>query len=222
MEIEPIAYIYNPYTEKFGIPRQSGLADTVSRIVFTGPFRNPDCVRGLDAYSHLWLIASFSDNLAAGWTPTVRPPKLGGNTRVGVFATRSSFRPNGLTLSSVKLLKIEPDTPEGPVLTVAGADLKNGTPIYDIKPYLPYTDSHPDAKGSFGEAASGRRLEVEIPPELQTCLDSEALEEVKDILALDPRPGYQHDPERIYGMLYGDKNILFRADDSRLTGTAIQ
>ena len=211
-----IAHIRNGFTAKFGIPRQSGLVTEVeSRIVFTPEYRNADALRGLDGYSHLWLIWQFSESLRENWSPTVRPPRLGGNTRMGVFATRYPFRPNPIGLSSVKLERIELSTPEGPVITVSGADLLDGTPIYDIKPYLPYTDSHPEARGGFAYGPADGRVTVENPQGLPLT------QELIALLEQDPRPGYIDDPDRIYGMEYGGQEVRFTVADGVLTVVAI-
>ena len=220
MEIRPVAHIENDFREKFGIPRQSGLAgEGLSRIVFLPEFRRPEAFRGLEAYSRLWLIWEFSERTGekSDWSPTVRPPKLGGNTRVGVFATRSPNRPNPLGLSCVTLREILWNDPEGPVLLVGGADLMNGTPIYDIKPYLPYTDAFPAERGSFGEERKDARLSVTFLPGTEEQIPAEHRAALREILSLDPRPGYQEDPERIYGLAYGNWNIRFRADKETLT-----
>ena len=210
-----IAHIENDYTEKFGIPRQSGLNRALlSRIVMEPEYRSPEAFRGIEASSHLWLIWAFSAvKEGASFSPTVRPPRLGGNTRVGVFATRSPFRPNRLGLSCVELIRLE-QTAEGPVLIVAGADLMNGTPIYDIKPYLPYADAHPDAR--INEALSHKRLDVLFPDELKARLPKEKIAPLTELLALDPRPAYQEDPERIYGVRFGEYNIRFRVQGELL------
>lgn len=207
-----IAHIYNDYTEKFGVPRQSGLNSALlSRIVMEPAYRVPEAFRGIEAYSHLWLIWEFSRVPAdAPFSPTVRPPRLGGNTRVGVFATRSPFRPNRLGLSCVELVRWE-DSDEGPVLIVAGADLMNGTPIYDIKPYLPYADSVPDAR--VNEALSRNRLDVVIPEALAARVRQDKLPALTEMLALDPRPAYQDDPSRVYGVKFGPYNVRFRVAD---------
>lgn len=219
-----IARIENRFRGKFGIPRQSGLADAEeSRIVFEKEYRNPDALRGLDGYSYLWLLWEFSENLREGqWSPTVRPPRLGGNVRMGVFATRSPFRPNPVGLSSVRLLRIEQDASDGPVLVVSGADLMDGTPIYDIKPYLPYTDSHPDAKAGFGGEFTSYRLPVRFTDDAakaaaEAGMGEEVLKSLTDVLALDPRPAYQKDPERIYKMSYDRYEIGFRVSDEEIT-----
>ena len=210
-----IAHIYNDYTEKFGIPRQSGLNPAlISRIVMEPAYRAQEAFRGIEAYSHLWLIWEFSQVPAdAPFSPTVRPPRLGGNARLGVFATRSPFRPNRLGLSCVALVRVE-ETAEGPMLLVAGADLMNGTPIYDIKPYLPYADAVPDAR--VNEALSRPRLQVDIPAELEARIPEEKREALKEMLALDPRPAYQEDPERVYGIKFGAMNIKFRVEQGVL------
>ena len=216
--MKTIAHIYNEYETKFGVPRQSGLVTAaVSRIVFAPEYRNPDALRGLEDYSHLWLIWEFSEARRDSWSLTVRPPRLGGNTRMGVFATRSPFRPNPVGLSCVKIERIEPQTKDGPVIFVSGADLMNGTPIYDIKPYLPYADCHPEAKGGFAEAVERKRLEVDCPKELLAQIPEIHRAAVLEILAQDPRPSYQHDPERTYGMAYAGMDIRFRVDGGRLT-----
>ena len=213
-----IARIYNDYETKFGIPRQSGLVEAaVSRIVFEPAYRNPDALRGLEDFSHLWLIWEFSEAKRDSWSPTVRPPRLGGNTRMGVFATRSPFRPNPIGLSVVKIERIELNTDSGPVIDVSGADLMNGTPIFDIKPYLPYADCHPEASGGFAEAVRGKRLDVACAPELLSRIPEAHCAAVLEILAQDPRPSYQHDPERIYGMAYAGMDIRFQVDGDRLT-----
>ena len=216
--MKTIAHIYNDYETKFGIPRQSGLVTAaVSRIVFAPEYRNPDALRGLEDYSHLWLIWEFSEARRDSWSPTVRPPRLGGNTRMGVFATRSPFRPNPVGLSCVKIERIEPQTKDGPVIFVSGADLMNGTPIYDIKPYLPYADCRPEASGGFAEAVRRKRLAVDCPPELLAQIPEPHRAAVLEILAQDPRPSYQHDPERIYGMAYAGMDVRFSVDGERLT-----
>ena len=213
-----IAHIHSDFPTKFGIPRQSGIVENlVSRIVFEPEYRNPDALRGIDGYSHLWLIWQFSEAVRKDWSPTVRPPRLGGNTRMGVFATRSPFRPNPIGLSSVKLVGIEETEKEGSVLLVAGADLMDGTPIYDIKPYLPFTDSHPDAVGGFSDPVRERSLQVEYPDALTGRLPADKWEALLGILAHDPRPSYQHDPERVYGMAFAGKEVKFKVDGDKLT-----
>lgn len=213
-----IARIQCDFKEKFGIPRQSGLVpNTRARIVFESEYRNPDALRGIETYSHLWLIWSFSKAERESWSPTVRPPRLGGNTRLGVFATRSPFRPNAIGLSSVTLEEVILHSPDGPVLVVGGADLLDGTPIYDIKPYLPYVDSHPDARGGFTEKTADYALKVIFPDDLLSRIDEDKREALLGVLAGDPRPSYQHDPTRVYGVRYGQHNVKFTVDGDTLT-----
>ena len=214
--IEPIAYIKSPFTSKFGIPRQGGLSQVQAVIVFEETYRNTEALRGLEGFSHLWLIWGFSENLDKGWSPTVRPPRLGGNKRVGVFATRSPFRPNGLGLSSVKIEEIKTDPKLGPVIVVSGADLMDGTPILDVKPYLAYTDSHPDAAGGFVAGLSDRAVEVDCPPALLAPLSEEQRTALLGVLAHDPRPTYQNDPARVYGMAFGGLEVHFTVADGIL------
>jgi len=217
-ELITIARMKNSFSEKFGIPRQSGLVPELrGYITFEPEYRNPDALRGLEGFSHIWLLWGFSAVKGKSWSPTVRPPKLGGNRRMGVFATRSPFRPNSIGLSCVKIDRIELDSPEGPVLHVLGADLMDGTPIYDIKPYLPQADCHPEAIGGFAEAAAGQTLKVQIPGELLPLLPFEEWEILRRLLVEDPRPGYQQDPERVYGMCYGGVNVKFTVSGDRLT-----
>lgn len=216
--IRPIAHIRSDFSQKFGIPRQSGLIDSLrAQVVFLPEYREPEAFRGLEEYSHLWLIWQFSQARREGWSPTVRPPRLGGNIRKGVFATRSPFRPNSLGLSSVRLLEVLPEGPEGPVLVVGGADLLDGTPIYDVKPYLPYTDSHPEASGGFALQEREGSLEVDFPPELLERLPLHLRKSLVAVLAQDPRPGYQDDPDRIYGLAFGGAEVRFRVVGERLT-----
>ncbi len=221
--LRPVARIRSDFTQKFGIPRQSGMAPGLeSAIVFEPPYRDPNALRGLEEYSHLWLIWQFSQVVEDGqdgenWRPLVRPPRLGGNTRMGVWATRSPFRPNALGLSSVRLVRIQHQSPDGPILWVEGADLLDGTPIYDIKPYLPYVDSHPDAREGFTRDTKEYSLEVECSPELLERLPREKRKPLLGILAGDPRPGYQDDPQRVYGMAFGGYEIQFRIQDKILT-----
>ena len=218
-----IAHIETDFSEKFGIPRQSGLVEELrARIVFEPEFRSPDAVRGLDGYDYIWLVWQFSTVVQAGqdgtnWRPTVRPPRLGGNTRMGVFATRSPFRPNALGLSSVKLLKVEPNTPQGPVLTVGGADLLDGTPIFDIKPYLPYADAHPQARGGFTDQSQWRQLQVVLPDPADSPLSEAETLALRQALALDPRPHYHNDPTRLYGLAFADYDVRFRVEGDQLT-----
>lgn len=212
-----IARIRTDFPEKFGIPRQSGLvSDLRATIVFEPEYRNPDSLRGLDGFSHIWLIWEFSGTLRSTWSPTVRPPRLGGEQRMGVFATRSPFRPNAIGLSSVKLDSIEMNTDLGPVLLVSGADLMDNTPIYDIKPYLPYTDSHPDASGGFADPLLEYILEVEFPEEWLSLIPEARKQSLIQVLALDPRPGYQNDPDRLYGLTFAGFNIQFTVHDTKL------
>lgn len=218
-----IARIRTDFPTKFGIPRQSGLVEGLkSRIVFEPPYRNPDALRGMDGFSHLWLIWQFSEAVRNKWSPTVRPPILGGNTRVGVFATRSPFRPNAIGLSSVKIEGIDLHTPEGPVIIVSGADMMDKTPILDIKPYLAYVDSHPEALGGFTAQGWNRDLNVNFPPHLLETVPEKLQAGLIKVLATDPRPTYQDDPERIYGMPFGDMEIKFKVADKNLTVVAVE
>lgn len=217
IELDTIAYIRTEFPTKFGIPRQSGLADTRGMIVFVPEYQNAEALRGIEEYSHLWLIWGFSDNFEKGWHPTVRPPRLGGNERVGVFATRSPFRPNPLGLSSVRLLRVEKTATHGMILQVEGADLKDGTPIYDIKPYLSYVDAHIAASGGFAEEKKTYELRVEIPENLEEKLTTEQRKNLRQILSQDPRPSYQNDPNRMYGMEYAGMEIRFRVEEEQLS-----
>lgn len=213
-----IARIENDFCEKFGIPHQSGrLMEQKARIIFEPEFRVTEAFRGIEEYDYIWLIWQFSEAVREKWSPTVRPPRLGGNLRKGVFATRSPFRPNSLGLSSVRLEKVEFHSQLGPVLHVAGADLMNGTPIFDIKPYLPSADSHREARGGFTDRILDHRLEVEFPEEFLEKIDKERRQALIEVLENDPRPGYQEDPERIYGLSYGKNNIKFRVKENILT-----
>lgn len=216
--IGPIAHIETDLPTKFGLPRQSGLVEELTaRIIFEPLYRDPVAFRGLEGYSHLWLIWGFSENERDAWAATVKPPRLGGNRRMGVFATRSPYRPNALGLSSVKLLSIDRDEKLGPVLTVAGADLMNGTPIYDVKPYLPYTDSHPEAASGFAEEVFDHALEVDFPPALLARIPEDRRDALLGILAQDPRPAYIDDPARRYGFNYLRFDVRFTVDTGRLT-----
>ena len=216
--MEIIARIHTDFPTKFGIPRQSGLIDTLKgRIIFESPYRNPDALRGLDGFSHIWLIWQFSESVRNGWSATVRPPRLGGNTRMGVFATRSPFRPNPIGLSCVRLSSIEWDTPQGPVLHVAGADLMDGTPIYDIKPYLPHADCHPEASGGFSTPVVSYSLEVSFPEALLTLFPEEVRPALMDVLRQDPRPSYQNDPHRVYGVPFHGMDVRFTVQDGVLS-----
>lgn len=216
--VKIIARIHSDFPSKFGIPRQSGLVETLhSMVVFEPEYRNPQALRGLEDFSHIWLIWQFSQAVREDWSPTVRPPKLGGNTRMGVFATRSPFRPNAIGLSSVKLERIEKHPKYGMVLIVSGADLMDGTPILDIKPYLPYTDSHPDASGGFTDELHLHPLRVELPDIWKEKIPPEQLDGLIGVLEHDPRPSYQDDPERIYGFQFGAMEIKFTVKDQCLT-----
>ena len=217
MKFKTIAHIHTGFPEKFGIPRQSGIVETPGKIVFEPQYNNPDAVRGLDEFSHIWLIWQFSESVRDDWSPTVRPPRLGGNTRVGVFASRSPFRPNPIGLSLVKLESIEYDHSLGPVLHVTGADILDGTPIYDIKPYLPYCEAKPDAEGGFAHRVMDDSMQVVLTEDADLENAKEIPEEdlytIKKLLAQDPRPRYQDDPERVYGMSYGEWEVKFTAGD---------
>lgn len=218
-EMKIIARIHTPFDTKFGIPRQSGVAAEVKgEIVFEPEYREPEAVRGLEGFSHIWLIWCFSESVTDKWSPTVRPPRLGGNVRMGVFATRSPFRPNPIGLSSVELEKIEFTSDRGPVLHVRGADLMDGTPIFDIKPYVAYADSHPDALSGFLGAATFKKLRVTLPDGVSEPLP----EGLIDVLSNDPRPRYHDDPERIYGMQYAGHEVKFRVSGDELTVLSIQ
>ena len=218
-----IARIHNDFKEKFGIPRQSGLSGELkSRIVFEPEYRNPDALRGIDGYSHLWLIWQFSEAIREDWSPTVRPPRLGGNKRMGVFATRSPFRPNPIGLSSVRLEEIEVTKDEGTVLIVSGADLLDGTPIYDIKPYVAYSDCHADAVSGFADPVREYHLNVVFCKELLSKIDISKQKALIQILEQDPRPSYQNDPEREYGFRFSDYEIFFKVDGDTLTVTAVK
>ena len=212
METVPVARIRTPFGEKFGIPRQSSLEEgSVGVVVFEKEYRRPEALKGLEGFDYIWLIWEFSGN-GAKWEPTVRPPRLGGNATMGVWATRSTFRPNALALSCVKLEKVDF---ENCTLTVRGADLMDGTPIYDIKPYIPYADSRPEARAGWTENVQDKRLDIEFDPSV--CADEEFRREISGVLALDPRPSYQDDPGRIYGMSYSGRNIRFRVCGNTLT-----
>ena len=216
--MRPVARIRSDFPEKFGIPRQSGIVESLeAKIVFEPEFRVTDAVRGLEDFSHIWLIWEFSEAVRDSWSPTVRPPRLGGNVRMGVFATRSPFRPNTIGLSCVKLLQIEHDEALGPVLTVAGADLMNGTPIYDIKPYIPYADCHPEAKGGFTTTVDMKPLTVDFPADLLEKVPAEKRSALIGVLEQDPRPRYQDDPERVYGLSFAGMEIKFSVSDRTLT-----
>ena len=221
--IKIIARMHSDFPEKFGIPRQSGLVKTLeSTIVFEPEYRNDDALRGLEDFSHLWIIWQFSKAIRNEWSPTVRPPRLGGNTRMGVFATRSPFRPNNLGLSCVKIIGLEHTQQHGTVIRVAGADLMDGTPIFDIKPYIPYCDAHPDAAGGFTDGAGDFILKVNITQEILQKLPENKHSALLDLLSHDPRPSYQQDPNRVYGLAFGGYNIRFTVQDTTLTVIDIQ
>ena len=224
MDISPIAYIRTEFPEKFGIPRQSGLADNLrARIIFEPEYRNQDAVRGLEGFSHIWLIWEFSANKRSCWQPTVRPPRLGGNEHMGVFATRSPYRPNPLGLSCVSLERIDMDDREGPVIHVRGADLMDGTPIYDIKPYIKYADSRPHAVCGYVDTLPERTLKVVLPPECSSMVqDKTLIPALVETLSLDPRPSYHDDPERVYGLSFAGFNVRFKVKDGVLTVVGIE
>ncbi len=213
-----VARIQSDFSGKFGIPRQSGLVPELEAlVVFEPEFRNPDMLRGLEGFSHIWLLWNFSANRQDGWSPTVRPPRLGGNTRMGVFATRSPFRPNPIGLSCVKLEEVISHSPQGPVLRVSGADLMDGTPIFDIKPYVPYADCQPGAVGGFTDTAGEFLLEVCFPETLLAQIPENRRDALLGVLAHDPRPSYQRSPERVYGISFAGFNVRFRVEEERLT-----
>ncbi len=223
VEMKIIARIRTDFTEKFGIPRQSGLVPELkAKIIFEKEFRSADALRGLEGYSYIWLIWHFSQTQRQTWSPTVRPPRLGGNKRMGVFATRSPFRPNSIGLSSVKLERIEYGTASGPVIHVSGADLMDGTPIFDIKPYAPYADCHTDARGGFTDDTPRHMLQVDFPAELAARVPGGKLAALTGVLANDPRPAYQNDPERTYGFIFAGMEIRFRVSGQTLTVMDIQ
>ena len=222
MELKIIAKISTDFKEKFGIPRQSGIAKTVGKIVFEPEYRVREALRGIEGYSHLWLLWEFSEARRDGWSPTVRPPRLGGNKRMGVFATRSPFRPNSIGLSSVRLLSVEDTAETGLVLIVEGADLLDGTPIYDIKPYLPFTDSHPDAIGGFADEVREYGLKVNFSLQLLDKIPENKREALITILENDPRPSYKDDGDHEYGMVYSDLDVFFKVEDGTLTVTRIE
>ncbi len=219
MEMKMIGRIHTDFVTKFGVPRQSGLVpELMGKIVLEPEYRNPDAFRGLEEFSHLWLVWEFSEAVRPEWSPTVRPPRLGGNQRVGVFATRSPFRPNPIGLSCVKLEQIDLRDSRKPVIWVSGVDMMDGTPIYDIKPYIPYADSHPGAKGGFTDGTQVRRVKVEFPEELVAAseISGEKLQALRGVLEQDPRPRYQKDPERIYGMSFGEYEVKFTVQENVL------
>jgi len=219
--MRPIARVRSDFSSKFGIPRQAGIVNELeARIVFEPEYRNPDALRGLEEFSHIWVVWQFSEAVRDTWSPTVRPPRLGGNTRIGVLATRSPFRPNSIALSCVRLLGIE-ETAQGAVLRIGGADMLDGTPVLDIKPYIPYADCHPEASGGFAPD-SGRTLRVEYAPGIQECIPEEYRAALNGILANDPRPRYQNDPERCYAMEYAGMTVRFRVEEERLTVSEVE
>ena len=223
MEWKPIAHIHSPFPEKFGVPRQSGLIDSLRAwVVFEPECRVREAFRGLEEFSHLWLIWLFSQVPEGKWSPTVRPPRLGGNRRVGVFASRSPFRPNPIGLSCVALEKVELEGPDGPRLLVRGADLMDGTPIYDVKPYLPQADCHPEASGGFTDRNPWTALKVDFPPALEKAIPPELLEALRQVLAADPRPHYHSDPKRVYGMGFGGIQVRFTVEDSVLHVVSVE
>lgn len=218
-----IAHIHTDFPDKFGIPRQSGLVQALTgRIVFEPEFRNPEAVRGIDAFSHIWLLWKFSESKKENWSATVKPPRLGGKKRVGVFATRSPFRPNDIGLSSVRLEKVEMDEKDGPVLYVSGIDLMDGTPIYDIKPYIPVSDCHPDAAEGYTKETKEHRLIVEFPEELLCVYPEEKRPAIIGVLEQDPRPTYFQDPERVYGVSFAGYDVKFRVDGDVLTVCGVE
>lgn len=221
--MRPIAHIRSDFSTKFGVPRQSGLVDTLeATVVFEPEFRNPDALRGLEGFSHIWLVWVFSASVRQTWSPTVRPPRLGGNQRVGVFATRSPFRPNPIGLSCVKLEKVDYTAPGGPVLLVRGADLLDGTPIFDVKPYVPLADCRPQAVGGFSDQHREDGLTVDFPPALLEQVPEEKRAALLGVLAQDPRPSYQHDPQRVYGMAFAGLEVRFTVEGNILTVRGIQ
>lgn len=216
--MNPIARIYTDFPTKFGIPRQSDMVESLKgTIVFEPEYRNAEALRGIEDFSHIWLIWEFSEVIRDGWSPTVRPPRLGGNTRMGVFATRSPFRPNPIGLSVVKLDKVDLHTEQGPVLHVSGVDMMNGTLVFDIKPYIPYTDSHPDAVGGFTDTLKEKRLNVIFPENLQYRFPAEKRQTIIELLSLDPRPSYQNDAARVYGFSFAGFDIRFSVSGNVLT-----
>ena len=217
-----IAHIKTDFPTKFGLPRQSGLVEEIKgKIVFEAEYRVPEAFRGLEDFSHIWLLWQFSEAVRDNWLPTVRPPLLGGNTRMGVFATRSPFRPNPIGLSCVKLERVELNSPDGPVLFVSGSDLMDGTPIYDIKPYLPYADSIPDAVGGFTDNLDERKLEVAFEETLLDKIPNCKRETLIKVLSGDPRPSYQNNPERVYGFVFAGFEVKFTVSDRKLTVTEV-
>ncbi len=223
ISMDVIAVMHSDFPTKFGIPRQSGLAEALqSTIVFEPAYRNPEALRGIEGFSHLWILWQFSQAVRQDWSPTVRPPRLGGNTRMGVFATRSPFRPNAIGLSCVRLLSVEHTQDMGTVLHIGGADLMDGTPILDIKPYIPYCDAHPEAMGGFTQDAGDFILEVDFPENLKQRLPAEKQEAICQVLSHDPRPSYHKDSDRVYGLSFAGFDIRFRVKDTVLTVVDVQ
>ncbi len=223
LELKPIGWVKSDFTEKFGIPRQSGLVEELrAQVIFAPEYRVREAFRGLEGFSHIWLLWEFSESRREGWSPTVRPPRLGGNRRMGVFATRSPFRPNPVGLSCVKLERIELDSPEGPTLHVLGADLLDGTPIFDVKPYVPMTDCRSQAVGGFSDDHREDRLEVELPQTLAEKVPADKLPALLGVLAGDPRPSYQDDPLRVYGMSFAGMEVKFTVAGNVLTVTSVE
>jgi len=217
-----IARVRSDFKTKFGIPRQAGLVEELrATVVFEPPYRDPEALRGLEGFSHLWLIWQFSENIRAEWSPTVRPPRLGGNMRMGVFATRAPFRPNPIGLSCVKIVEVRQDPLLGPVIEIAGADMMDGTPVYDIKPYSPYADSHPEALGGFANARPDV-IPVAFPAELEARVPEDRRAALRGVLSHDPRPRYQDDPERVYGMSFAGLEVKFRVENGVLTVVAVE
>lgn len=223
LTLSPIGWVESDFETKFGVPRQSGLVgDLRARVLFAPEYRVREAFRGLEGFSHIWLLWDFSESHRENWSPTVRPPRLGGNQRLGVFATRSPFRPNPIGLSCVKLERVELDSPDGPVLHILGADLMNGTPVFDVKPYLPYTDCRPEAEGGFTDARVWESLQVEFPETLREKLPPEKLAGLLGVLESDPRPPYQDDPARVYGMRFGGLEVKFTVEGGVLRVVAIE
>ena len=222
MQLKVIARIYTAFKEKFGIPRQSGIADTLGKIVFEKEYRSPEALRGIEGYSHLWLIWEFSEAKREKWSPTVRPPRLGGNKRMGVFATRSPYRPNPIGLSSVKLIGVQHTECEGDVILVSGADILDGTPIYDVKPYLKFTDSHEDAVGGFADGVVDYKISVDFPAQLLEKIESCEQKNLITLLENDPRPAYREDSDEEYGMKYSRYEIFFKVNNGVLTVTGVK
>jgi tRNA-Thr(GGU) m(6)t(6)A37 methyltransferase TsaA len=217
-----IAKIKTPYSEKFGVPRQSNMTSVLSKIIFEPEYRDCNSIRGLSDFSHIWVLWKFSGFESDQWSPTVRPPRLGGNKRMGVFATRSPNRPNPIGMSSLRLIHVDTESENAPILTVCGADMIDGTEIYDIKPYLPFSDSHPNAIAGFTEAYRDYRLNVIIPQEIVAEIDEDTENNLREILSLDPRPSYQNDNTRIYGMTFSKYNVKFKVDENNLTVISIK